>query len=104
MTKPRGQTATPWPRIPKARAARRALQDALDALRATGERTPCTGPNRDDWTSESPRARARAAIACGPCPVFGLCSDVANSERPTAGVYAGRPRVQRARTPRKEPR
>lgn len=92
---------TPWPTIREAGTARRTLDAILDTLAGDGVRTPCQGPGRNDWTSDEPDARARAALACGPCPAFWACADVATAERPTAGVWAGRPRGEHR--PRKDP-
>ena len=70
---------------------------ALDDLETAGRRWPCRG--RDEWISESHRARTAAAELCDGCPVIDPCAQMALETRTTFGVWAGRDLTP---TPRKK--
>lgn len=55
----------------------------------TNEARPCAGDMGYTWTSETEADRAYAMAACGHCPVIGLCREVAQADKPSAGVWAG---------------
>lgn len=65
--------------------------DALHRLVALtakqGDPVPCTGPSRDDWTSDHLPTQRKAALACTGCPLLEECCDVGAVER--GGVWGG---------------
>lgn len=70
--------------------ARQALDHALVAMAADGERPRCCWPGVADWfTSDDREDRARAARRCSGCPALELCAATAEEEQPTAGVWGG---------------
>ncbi|HEY5843532.1 MAG TPA: WhiB family transcriptional regulator [Mycobacterium sp.] len=93
-TKPR---ATPLPGIPVAAVDR--WQRLAEALHATD--APCTGSNRDWWTSDDNDERTAAAFHCASCPVLGLCAAYADDARESHHVWAGVDRGKRTKPPRR---
>lgn len=83
----------------EARGAFLALLGALAKLDRQGRTTPCQlAP--DEWWSDSADDRARAAAACGLCPVRRLCANYATAQRERAGVFGGRDRTPRVGRPK----
>jgi hypothetical protein len=81
-------------RLPaEAVGARRALDLALDALRAAGRTWPCR--NDDRFTSELRTERAEAAAACALCPVRRACRAYGQSAQESHHVWGGHDRTPR---------
>jgi hypothetical protein len=71
---------------------------ALLDVTARGQRAPCEGPDRYQWTSEDPRERAQAARTCrDACPLLDLCAAAAREVGERHGVWGGK---DRTRTPK----
>lgn len=68
----------------------RALVDLADA----GRFPPCSGG--DEWLSDDPADRARAAEWCQPCPIIAACGAAADEAREKFGTWAGRDRTKRS--------
>ena len=69
------------------------LTAALSAALEAGTPPPCAG--RDEWVSDRPSKRRRAAAACAGCPTFTECGAAAEHLAITFGVWAGRDRGER---------
>lgn len=80
---------------PRGKAPHRALTDALDALRAAGERTPCqTRP--DPFVSDHATERADAAETCrAACALAETCRAYTDAAGEQWGVWGGRDRTRR---------
>lgn len=65
-----------------------------------GERIPCTGRGRADWTADDDPALERAADQCLDCPVLAACAAYAVGVQEPAGVWGGTVPAERAGTNR----
>ena len=55
-----------------------------------GQRIPCTGRNRQAWTSEDPEHQEFAAAQCGSCPALRACRAYVDQFPEPVAVWAGK--------------
>ena len=76
-----------------------AWRDLIIAVLTDDKRVPCTGPERELWTSDRTVDRLNAAHRCGRCPVLRTCARYADLAVEQFHVYGGHDRADRPPLP-----